>query len=1000
MSSLLGQNNIYSQFLGTKAVIRTYKGDELINEYVPQYIPPADWKDIRVDCPANSIALYAAHTAVDYTTEGYRQIGTAPYNVVGNLSISNGVMSGFSTTEGSEAYATIEEYPTETVKSFRIKVKFTTGSTVPQTGESFYLFGQKDSNYDTPQLYIDGTRGTLHYSHPLGSSWGNYAESTGSILANTTYWAIVEWVYNKTTVYLSTDGISYSAGVSSSNSNISWTGKTAIGVDYSPSLQKVAYAFIGGVIDLNETSIEVNSKVWFKYGGKITAVNNNNLYLQSSGTQYINTGIIPSNNIGFDSDYETANDIATTNYGAIFGTRVSGSSSNFQLTSYTSDASLLGAFRFGDSANSVSAGMVKNTRQQVSFRNLVFTNASGTTYTLNTYSWANGNPILLYAFNDNGSAGGKATAKIYRQKFYDGDTLIRDFVPVKQGMVIGNFTVPANGMWDLVNQEYYSNFGTGDFTYGGGGDTQYDNLGFTATCVGGYNVFIDGTQYGSTYASGSTCTITWSTSGIATGDDITTPTALKAHKIWIEPATAGNDITAFHCARVAASGTEQQGVLWSHFNIDNVINAALCLGRSNYYANAILEAITAKNNLLKVSDLQGFAYGATSLEYVPTVEGNNPSTVRASSAFGGTGIKKISLRNIKFASSSTYTFYNSKIEKINFKNVDTSGVSTFTSFFGQTFYIKSIPEMDYSEAEDMSSFIYFGESLENTVLDVRAAKKLNRIGCYGSNTHFMDGFKGLRVSSEAPFDNATPPQITVQYTGMDRTALVQLFNDLPYNVGYEIVGSPTIESGVVSGFSSGDYIQTNGSSFSTDLTKLEIGMKVNLGELGQTDGQNKFLFRTTTLGNLLQGYISENRKRIYFQFPMETGFAYLYPQFEYQPNTIYWLKFIFENKYIKIKYSLNGIDFNEFVGTQEITTRNAEVSSIKFCENYHSDDTNFALYLDDTYVKINDVYWFRGQPARVDKPELNCKGCTGALDLTEADRDIAEIEKNWRLTYQ
>ena len=28
----------------------------------------------------------------------------------------------------------------------------------------------------------------------------------------------------------------------------------------------------------------------------------------------------------------------------------------------------------------------------------------------------------------------------------------------------------------------------------------YDNLGFTATCTGGYNVFIDGVQYGTTYA--------------------------------------------------------------------------------------------------------------------------------------------------------------------------------------------------------------------------------------------------------------------------------------------------------------------------------------------------------------------------------------------------------------------------------------------------------------------------------------------------------------------
>ena len=102
--------------------------------------------------------------------------------------------------------------------------------------------------------------------------------------------------------------------------------------------------------------------------------------------------------------------------------------------------------------------------------------------------------------------------------------------------------------------------------------SQYDNLGFTANCTGGYNVFIDGTQYGSTYASGTQCNITWSTSGITTGDIITTPSLLKAHKIWIEPATEGAEITKFCCQRVAASGNEAQGILWAHFNISNTIN--------------------------------------------------------------------------------------------------------------------------------------------------------------------------------------------------------------------------------------------------------------------------------------------------------------------------------------------------------------------------------------------------------------------------------------------
>ena len=158
----------------------------------------------------------------------------------------------------------------------------------------------------------------------------------------------------------------------------------------------------------------------------------------------------------------------------------------------------------------------------------------------------------------------------------------------------------------------------------------YDNLGFTATCVGGYNVFIDGAQYGSTYASGATCSITWSTSGITTGEYVSTPSALKAHKIWIKPATEGNNITAFHCVRVAASGEEEQGVLWEHFNLSNSINISSLNSTGNMgtqaYKNTLLTSCTAKNNKLNVNGyLQYSFFLCSNLEYLPVIDANNTS---------------------------------------------------------------------------------------------------------------------------------------------------------------------------------------------------------------------------------------------------------------------------------------------------------------------------------------------------------------------------------------
>ena len=73
----------------------------------------------------------------------------------------------------------------------------------------------------------------------------------------------------------------------------------------------------------------------------------------------------------------------------------------------------------------------------------------------------------------------------------------------------------------------------------------------------------------------------------------------------------------------------------------------------------------------------------------------------------------------------------------------------------------------------------------------------------------MDGFKGLRVSNQAPFSGSTP-QINVSYTGMDRAALVQLFNDLP----------------TVSG---GQVINITGCTGSADLTEDDKSIATNKG---------------------------------------------------------------------------------------------------------------------------------------------------------------------------
>lgn len=306
-------------------------------------------------------------------------------------------------------------------------------------------------------------------------------------------------------------------------------------------------------------------------------------------------------------------------------------------------------------------------------------------------------------------------------------------------------------------------------------------IGFTVTATDGYSVKIDGVAYADYNNQTQFSMADWSDYTDTEGYDISEPTgASKAHIIDIHSQTETADITAFHCDRVAASGTEQQGILWIHFNLNNQINLNLLSARSSYYENRIMKAITAKNNLLKVStSLGSFAFNTQALEYVPIIDGNN-ETINCASMFAGSGVSKVILQNLKIsASSSTYVFYNSKVEDLTFKNVDTSAVSNFSFFFNLAKNLKKLPNMNYSSATNISSFLRYNIALEDTVLDVSAATGLTKIDCDGNAANFMSGFKGLRVSSSAPFNNATSPQINVSYTGMDRTALVQLFNDLP-----------------------------------------------------------------------------------------------------------------------------------------------------------------------------------------------------------------------------
>ena len=70
------------------------------------------------------------------------------------------------------------------------------------------------------------------------------------------------------------------------------------------------------------------------------------------------------------------------------------------------------------------------------------------------------NEYSIYLFRLNGDYIQPINAVLYSCKLYDGSTLIRDFIPAVR------LSDGEAGLYDVVNDVFYTNAGTGKFTYG------------------------------------------------------------------------------------------------------------------------------------------------------------------------------------------------------------------------------------------------------------------------------------------------------------------------------------------------------------------------------------------------------------------------------------------------------------------------------------------------------------------------------------------------------
>lgn len=179
-------------------------------------------------------------------------------------------------------------------------------------------------------------------------------------------------------------------------------------------------------------------------------------YIVSNKDAYINTGVIAKTSIGIEMDFAFIN-----MGGDVFGTTTTGYNGvPFCLECYS--GSYYAFYYPGMGTGTVI--LDTNTKYHIELKSgkQVIYDVNAETYKLNTTRtispFSNSNPILLFCRNSNNGATAKSAIKLYSCKIYEDDVLIRDYIPYSNNNVVC--------LYDKVNNTYYYNQGTNNFTYG------------------------------------------------------------------------------------------------------------------------------------------------------------------------------------------------------------------------------------------------------------------------------------------------------------------------------------------------------------------------------------------------------------------------------------------------------------------------------------------------------------------------------------------------------
>ena len=186
-------------------------------------------------------------------------------------------------------------------------------------------------------------------------------------------------------------------------------------------------------------------------------------YLKSSGTQYINTGIIPTVHTGvkvrghFTSVQNENNIILGASDQTAFANGKPYSIDSFPNGVYFP----FGGF-VGDSTDTLTITQIANTQYEYTLNYMDSGKASVDTLqmTLPTRTSMTSKALYLFCLNGNGTAGYYSHFALEYLQITQGESVIHDYVPCYRK------ADNVAGLYDLVTGTFYTNAGTGSFTVG------------------------------------------------------------------------------------------------------------------------------------------------------------------------------------------------------------------------------------------------------------------------------------------------------------------------------------------------------------------------------------------------------------------------------------------------------------------------------------------------------------------------------------------------------